>query len=431
MAAEALDEVSVAVDAARRRAWPEAVANWCAILGSRPGDRLANMGLSEALAALGAGRAAAAVIEDALTQHPDDPHLLRSMGQTAERGRDFSRAVRAWRRLAEVSPDEAYPLAALCRNIRDGGDPDTAAAMLADARRRFPDSADIMVQSAVTAFARQDWAEARDRWTDVLRLMPTHPAAAERVAQCDAHLTAGLAAGLAAGPTVPPLSRQKIEPGSLRRPTTPERTAIFNDVVNLGENCEVGLLQREYAAEPLGLLRWARTPTRNFAGALEERFAGFGDPAYTELFTLDGRWFELNTRYAIRSHTAVLVPGSDRAVVLQRQCRKQRKLAELLVHQMATSSKLFVLQAERLSDGDIERVARGLRAIGPATALFIRVTEADAPVGRIDEVADGILVGSIDRLSSSETGVVEVMSPAVMLRLIEAGYARMLERRAT
>ncbi len=419
MASEALDEVSVAVDAARRRAWPEAVAHWCAILGSRPADRLANMGLSEALAALGAGRAAAALIDDALTQHPDDPHLLRSMGQTAERGRDFARAVRAWRRLSEVTPAEAYPLAALCRSVRDGGDPEAAEALLADARARFPDSADIMVQSAVTAFARNDWAEARDRWTDVLRLMPAHPAAAERISQCEARLVAG-----------PPVVGARIEPGSIRRPTTPERTAMLGEVVNLGENCEVGLLQREYGAEPLGLLRWARTPARNFAAALEERFAGFGDPAFTELFTLDDRWFELNTRYAIRSHTAVLVPGSDRAAVMDRQCRKQRKLAELLVHQMATASKLFVLQGARLTDADIERLSRGLRAIGPATALFIRVAEADAPVGRVEEVADGILVGSIDRLSDSVSGVVEVMSPAVMLRLIEAGYARMMERRA-
>jgi hypothetical protein len=48
---------------------------------------------------------------------------------------------------------------------------------------------------------------------------------------------------------------------------------------SLGDNCELGLVQRMAGAEPLGLLRFAGVPLRHLIRAMEARFEGMADTA--------------------------------------------------------------------------------------------------------------------------------------------------------
>ena len=47
---------------------------------------------------------------------------------------------------------------------------------------------------------------------------------------------------------------------------------------SLGDNCELGLVQRRAGVEPLGLLRFAGAPLRRLITALDARFEGIDDP---------------------------------------------------------------------------------------------------------------------------------------------------------
>ncbi len=49
---------------------------------------------------------------------------------------------------------------------------------------------------------------------------------------------------------------------------------MLEKLQSLGENCELGFVQRAAGAEPLGLFRWANTPLPNLLAALEASFEG-------------------------------------------------------------------------------------------------------------------------------------------------------------
>ncbi len=61
--------------------------------------------------------------------------------------------------------------------------------------------------------------------------------------------------------------------------------------------CEPGQVQRTWRAEPLGLLRFSDVTPPLLLGALQNRFAGVGEPAHTEIvqkgrtyWITDRRW---------------------------------------------------------------------------------------------------------------------------------------------
>jgi hypothetical protein len=59
---------------------------------------------------------------------------------------------------------------------------------------------------------------------------------------------------------------------------------------SLGDNCELGLVQRRAGVEPLGLFRFAGAPLRHLIRALETRFAGMADPAHVRVQPENGEY---------------------------------------------------------------------------------------------------------------------------------------------
>ena len=72
-------------------------------------------------------------------------------------------------------------------------------------------------------------------------------------------------------------------PGQLEMDIEPNAAAAMSDrelVVHfesLGDNCELGLVQRRAGVEPLGLLRFAGVPLRNLVRGLNARFANIAE----------------------------------------------------------------------------------------------------------------------------------------------------------
>ena len=76
---------------------------------------------------------------------------------------------------------------------------------------------------------------------------------------------------------------------------------------SIGDNCELGLVQRQAGAEPLGLLRFAGTPLRNLVRALHARFANIADPAHVRLNAENGEYMVKLTKYDFTYHAHVKV----------------------------------------------------------------------------------------------------------------------------
>src|ERR1700761_7486556 len=90
---------------------------------------------------------------------------------------------------------------------------------------------------------------------------------------------------------------------------------------SLGDNCELGLVQRRVGAEPLGLLRFSGTPLRSLLRAMAARFAQIGDPAYVRLEPEHGEYMVKLTKYDFTYHADAKVGEVDPDRLLKQQVR--------------------------------------------------------------------------------------------------------------
>ncbi len=73
----------------------------------------------------------------------------------------------------------------------------------------------------------------------------------------------------------------------------------------LGDNCEFGLVQRPFGAEPIDLLRWNAIGPEALICGLDCNFEDIENPESTEL-DLDGEEFVLKDhRYGMAMHTFI------------------------------------------------------------------------------------------------------------------------------
>src|ERR1700758_3814147 len=76
---------------------------------------------------------------------------------------------------------------------------------------------------------------------------------------------------------------------------------------SLGDNCELGLVQRRVGVEPLGLFRFASAPLRHLIRAMDARFAGIADPDHVRVETQNGEYMIRLSKYDFIYHTDVKI----------------------------------------------------------------------------------------------------------------------------
>ena len=174
---------------------------------------------------------------------------------------------------------------------------------------------------------------------------------------------------------------------------------------SLGLNCEFGLVQRHFGAEPLGLFRWNAIHPAGLADGLEQRFEGIGEPDNLTLGTLDGEYIVTDRRYATAMHTFLsekdTTVGVDR---LRAQFgRRMRFLRDKLLEDLRGGEKIFVYQYRRpLTEDEMARIHASIRAYGPGTIMFVDDMSPHRSAGQVQETQPGRLEARIDRLIRTE-----------------------------
>ena len=174
----------------------------------------------------------------------------------------------------------------------------------------------------------------------------------------------------------------------------------------LGEDCELGLVQRHVGLEPLGLLRFAGTTLDNLVAALDSDLAGIGAPEFTHVFLRDGVEYMVNdTRYGLGMHTFT---GPDQVSAEQFAAgagRRLRFLAGKLLDDLREPAKLFVRTSRAREPRErVLRLHRALARHGVAngaapTLLFVQESAEPGQTGRSEWLAPGVMVGWIERFS--------------------------------
>jgi hypothetical protein len=170
---------------------------------------------------------------------------------------------------------------------------------------------------------------------------------------------------------------------------------------SLGENCEVGLVQRHFGAEPLGLLRFSALDIADLVAAVQEDFAGVGDPAQTRLCASphNGEYYSLDEKFRINSHglifSADVAPKAAHATI----CRRATFLRIKLLQDLRDGSKIFIFKTtDATPEALVVELFAALRRHGPVTLLWVRPSTDATEHGRVSWLADGLMGGYLDRV---------------------------------
>ena len=126
-----------------------------------------------------------------------------------------------------------------------------------------------------------------------------------------------------------------------------EHETGFCSSKGLGDNCELGLVQRKLGAEPLGhVFRFAGAPLGHLLCAMRARFEGMADPAHVRVQPENGEYMIKLTKYDFIYHADVKVGQADPEVLHRQQTRTVRFLVDKFIADLEKSEQDICIPPE-------------------------------------------------------------------------------------
>jgi hypothetical protein len=173
---------------------------------------------------------------------------------------------------------------------------------------------------------------------------------------------------------------------------------------SIGDNCELGLVQRQAGAEPLGLLRFAGAPLRNLLRGLNARFANIGNPDHIRIVAEHGEYMVKLTKYDFTFHAHVKIGDMQPDALHRQQCRTIAFLADKLIADLENPTKILVFrQNEPLLASDLADLRIALSAFGPSILLWVQEACPGHPSGSVEVADERMMVGYVRRLAERDT----------------------------
>jgi hypothetical protein len=169
---------------------------------------------------------------------------------------------------------------------------------------------------------------------------------------------------------------------------------------SIGYNCEFGLVQRFFGAEPIGLLRFASLKPPALLAGLRTGFEHLTDPGNLYVRPVNDtpncEWILCDKRYGIETHTCQSSAGFTAETVLHQAQRRFELLRRKFIETRLLANRIFVFQHGRIND---EAIIRPIAAAVAPSMLFWVSASAAAPAGTVRHIAPNILHGTIDKLA--------------------------------
>ncbi len=182
--------------------------------------------------------------------------------------------------------------------------------------------------------------------------------------------------------------------------------ALMGRFQSLGDNCEFGIVQRRFGAEPLNLLRFSATHLTHLLRGLDTEFEGlalaenlacvFGaEPEGQREYIIE------QTSYELRYHTFQHEGEVEADMVLPRAHQRLRFQLRVFLQDLAAAEKVFVLKRNTpLAMAEVVPVWRALRSYAADNTLLYVVAADDTHLpGTVEWKAPGLMCGHIDRLA--------------------------------
>ncbi len=163
--------------------------------------------------------------------------------------------------------------------------------------------------------------------------------------------------------------------------------------------CEFGLVQRQFGAEPLGLLRWASMPIQNLTTALQNRLEGLGAPENTRITVQRGsanhrEYYIFDDRYGYWTHTFIQEDDAPQDRVLQQSLRRMVFLRDKLLEDLEQANKILVYKITTDEKPEaLDALFEALQRYGKCTLLCAMMQDAGHPRGTVEMRRPGLFVG--------------------------------------
>jgi hypothetical protein len=205
------------------------------------------------------------------------------------------------------------------------------------------------------------------------------------------------------------LRHRTFEPLPLKR----ARKAYCKDVLakfhSLGSNCEFGLLQHKYLAEPLDLFRFSDVSTGKMVAALQTGLRELRKPENVVL-QFDGpieyglpQLTVIVPSLGIRFHGGNLTLGKTFDELKITHAKRLDLLARKLFDDLEDADRIFVHKSASSARSDVEKLYALMRTYGPNRLLWVTLEEPGKPAGTVELEKDGFMHAYIDRFANLQT----------------------------
>ena len=176
----------------------------------------------------------------------------------------------------------------------------------------------------------------------------------------------------------------------------PAWRVLVKQFESIGNNCELGLLQRDLGFERMGLFRFAGSEdTRAVARAIAADFEGLATPDDLEFGHRGEEWIAVSRRYALEVHTWRTRSELSEAQIRAAMSTTLGYQIEMFRELMASGERIFVRRVRRSDNIDgLAELHAALRLHGPTQLLWVTDPEPGEAHAAIERLGDGFYRGA-------------------------------------
>ena len=391
-----------ASEAERARDFRAALESWEALSSLRGANRDTRLGIGRCRRELGLFAAADRAFREAAEASPGDVEIEANIAQVPAMASDWPEAARRWRGVIDAFPENTEICGMAAASFVRAGDRAAAEGVLDRAIARAPALVDLRTARALTAEVAGDWASAVERWDDVMRLAPgdhgfriLHEEARSRLQEASSATLRGSGAAQTS-------LLERI--ASFEGDTGIPMKELVKHFENLGDNCEFGVVQRHFGAEPITLFRFAAIDPERLIELLDVELEPLGDPAHTYVSEMMDEYYIKDDRGYYYMHTFVKAKQVDAERYIKQQVPRIAYLKRNFLADLRSGEKTYVckLSTAQISDDTLRRLSATLRRYGDNLLLGGRRADEDHPVGTVERLDDHILIGYTTPLYGEE-----------------------------
>ena len=374
------------------------VDGWRTALQAAPTSPVCHYGLSTALRGVGRLDDAHAIMAGALARFPNDLGTLIESARVAELRGDYEDAHAYWSKAAARPLPRPLWLAGAAHALLTLGRYDEAETVLTAARTRHPRHRGLMAVECMLASARENWPRAIELWSAFYRRYPDYPNAWEFLGRA---VHAAKMSEVDATAHIVTKAAERADVALVKDAATRDLLLRFESI---GENCEFGLVQRRYGAEPFGLFRWNIVWVECLVAALEHGLDGIGAPEHTEMVVLSNKeFFVQDRRWYLGRHTFKYEGQIAHEELFPAMCAMTASLRTRFLEALADARRIFVYASDGLTQDELDRLHAALGRHGPNRLVAVQPAEPTnaSPFrgrpGEVRRVGPGRYVGFLAR----------------------------------